>query len=138
MPGARPISPKTREKLAKILPRLMSPHEGEIVATIRAIERTLAAENLDFHDLVAVLTNGAAAPSAPAQQTAANPSHQEIDADGLVNLIVRIRMAGSYLSPRANDFLKSLEERALQYDRVFLTERQLQWLKSLSEKAGVV
>jgi hypothetical protein len=38
-------------KLALIIPRLGSDHDGEVVATARAIGRTLTAAGLDWHDL---------------------------------------------------------------------------------------
>ena len=42
-------------KIAKLIPRLASNHDGEVVATVRAIQRTLKGEGLDLHDLVAGL-----------------------------------------------------------------------------------
>ncbi len=44
-----------RIKLAKLVRLLGSPQEGEVVAAARAIERTLASESLDLHDLVDAL-----------------------------------------------------------------------------------
>ena len=41
--------------LAKLLPRLASNHDGEVVATARAIERVLKTKGHDFHDLAAAL-----------------------------------------------------------------------------------
>ncbi len=38
-------------RLAKLIPRLATNHDGEIVATVRAIERTLKSAGLDFHAL---------------------------------------------------------------------------------------
>ena len=38
-------------KIAKLIPRLASDHEGEVIATVRAIARTLEATGRDFHDL---------------------------------------------------------------------------------------
>jgi hypothetical protein len=37
--------------IARLIPRLGSPFDGEIIATARAIERTLKSEKLDWHDL---------------------------------------------------------------------------------------
>ena len=42
-----------RAKLAKIIPRLGTDHAGEVVATVEAMKRTLAAGGLDLHDLAA-------------------------------------------------------------------------------------
>jgi hypothetical protein len=55
---ARPPLP---EIVAKLIPRLASNHDGEVIATVRAIDRTLKADRLDWHDLTRALT----APSGP-------------------------------------------------------------------------
>src|SRR5690606_6738692 len=38
-------------RLSKLIPRLASNHDGEVVATVAAIRRTLEADGLDLHDL---------------------------------------------------------------------------------------
>jgi hypothetical protein len=48
-------SDELRIKLAKLIRLLGSPQEGEVVAAARAIQRTLASESLDLHDLVDAL-----------------------------------------------------------------------------------
>lgn len=40
-----------RDRIAKLLPRLASDHDGEVIATVAAIRRTLEAEGDDLHDL---------------------------------------------------------------------------------------
>lgn len=52
MSALTPIAPK----LAKLIPLLSSDKDGEVVATARAIERTLRAEGFDWHDLASVVT----------------------------------------------------------------------------------
>jgi hypothetical protein len=47
-----PIAPK----LAKLLPMLATSHDGEVVATARAIGRTLQSAGLDWHSLAAAIT----------------------------------------------------------------------------------
>ncbi len=39
------------ERLGKLIPRLASDHDGEVVATVLAIGRTLQGAGLDWHDL---------------------------------------------------------------------------------------
>ena len=39
------------ERLGKLIPRLASDHEGEVIATVAAIGRTLTGAGLDWHDL---------------------------------------------------------------------------------------
>ena len=41
--------------LRKLIPRLASTHDGEVVATARAIERTLCGAGADWHDLAAAI-----------------------------------------------------------------------------------
>ncbi len=60
-------------KISKLIPRLASEHDPEIVGTVRAIVRVLAAEKLDLHDLAkalepleAIAMARAARPSRPA------------------------------------------------------------------------
>lgn len=49
MGALAPVAPR----LAKLIPRLATDHDGEVVATVRAIERTLRAAGLDFHTFAA-------------------------------------------------------------------------------------
>lgn len=51
-----------RARLAKLIPMLASDRDGEVVATVRAIGRTLAGAGADFHALAAVVGAGAPAP----------------------------------------------------------------------------
>ena|SRR5215207_4936659 len=51
MSALSPIAPK----IAKLIPRLATDHDGEIVATVQAIRRTLASSGLDLHDLAGAL-----------------------------------------------------------------------------------
>jgi hypothetical protein len=44
------------EIVSKLIPRLASNHDGEIVATARAIDRALKANRLDWHDLTRAIT----------------------------------------------------------------------------------
>ncbi|TLG75154.1 hypothetical protein [Methylocystis sp. B8] len=54
------LTPAIANKLAAILPRLASNHDGEVVATARAIDRTLKSVGADWHDLTEAFTRGAA------------------------------------------------------------------------------
>jgi hypothetical protein len=44
-------------KLSKLIPMLGTDHDGEVVATVRAISRTLKGAGMDLHNLVEVLCN---------------------------------------------------------------------------------
>lgn len=63
MNALAPVAPK----LARLIPRLASDHDGEVVATARAIVRTLTAAGLDLHDLSNLLDGSAVDPDAPPQ-----------------------------------------------------------------------
>jgi hypothetical protein len=45
-------------QVAKLLPRLASNHDGEVVVTARAIDRTLKTAGLDFHAIADVVERG--------------------------------------------------------------------------------
>jgi hypothetical protein len=51
MPNMAVVAPK----LSKLIPMLATDHDGEVVATVRAISRTLKGAGLDFHSLVEAL-----------------------------------------------------------------------------------
>jgi hypothetical protein len=64
--------PTIAPKITKLLPMLSSSHDGEVVNTARAIERTLKGAGLDWHDLAKAFT----APSVPRPQPAPEPAPQ--------------------------------------------------------------
>jgi hypothetical protein len=49
--------------LGKLIPRLASNHDGEVVATARAIERVLKSSGRDWHDLAAIIVQPASPPA---------------------------------------------------------------------------
>lgn len=51
MPG--PVPQDVADKVARLVPRLSSEHDGEIIATVKAIERVLKSSGFDFHNLAA-------------------------------------------------------------------------------------
>ena len=54
------------QRLSHLIRRLASTYDGEVVATVRAIERTLAAEGCDWHDLANQLAGpGPVRPNGP-------------------------------------------------------------------------
>lgn len=46
----------TQAKLAALFPRLASTHDGEVIATVQAIRRTLERAGKDLHDLAALFS----------------------------------------------------------------------------------
>jgi hypothetical protein len=59
-------------KLAKLLPLLGSDADGEVVACVHAIRRTLKAEGLDLHALADALRTGTPAASVRGEDDAGN------------------------------------------------------------------
>jgi hypothetical protein len=57
-------------RLTKLIPLLSSNHDGEVIATVRAIGRTLQGAGMDFHNLVEALSElkPAYAPPPPAKK----------------------------------------------------------------------
>lgn len=53
------MSEPTMTRLAKLVPRLASEHEGEVVATVRAMARVLSSGGLDWHDVARALRTSA-------------------------------------------------------------------------------
>jgi hypothetical protein len=64
----RPLSVEIRVKLAKLIRLLDSSREGEVLASVRAIRRTLASAGADLHDLADALTNAVPKQSPPADR----------------------------------------------------------------------
>jgi hypothetical protein len=57
-----------RAKLRRLIPLLSSDKDGEVVATVHAIRRTLAAADLDLHDLARLLTPATVTPASAAPE----------------------------------------------------------------------
>jgi hypothetical protein len=101
-------------RLSKLLPRLASNHDGEVVATARAIERVLRASGHDWHDLAAAV----APPIAPDESP--------------LNWRTLCRFCAgqhSRLRPRDLDFIVSLSQR-----RGDPTPKQLKWLQDIAAR----
>ncbi|EYD74087.1 hypothetical protein Rumeso_04340 [Rubellimicrobium mesophilum DSM 19309] len=61
MTDLSPILPR----LAKLVPRLASNADGEVVATVRAIDRTLRDAGFDWHDVTSALAPALPPPERP-------------------------------------------------------------------------
>ena len=66
------IAPEVRDKLAKLVPRLASDQDGEVVATVAAIRRVLQSAALDLHDLAETIRRP---PDVVTRYVTAGPSH---------------------------------------------------------------
>ena len=111
------------EKLKALIPRLASTHDGEVVATARAIERILQRFGCDWHDLVSVI---APAPAAKQQRpdfedSVSWRSTAEFCADRAVRL-----------SDKEQKFVFDL----LAHWRGGLTVKQAAWLERIAMRLG--
>ena len=98
--------------LGKLIPRLASDHDGEVVATARAIERVLKSAGRDWHDLAAVLTS---------QSTVAS-----IDWRREARFCVQ---NSAHLTTRELRFIATLAQW-----RGNPTDKQLRWLQSIADR----
>jgi hypothetical protein len=98
--------------LGKLIPRLASNHDGEVVATVAAIGRVLAANKLDFHDLAAALN------------TAASKDDEDWH-DTLAYCALHVER----LSQRDREFIRQIARW-----RGLPTEKQLAWLDDIAAK----
>lgn len=127
MNALAPVTPM----LARLIPRLSSPFDGERLATLAAIERALKAKGLDFHDLAAAIDRPA--PSAEASRFYS----RHPDPSGLQRDRARVQwllLAPETLRANETDFLRSIRGR-LAGGRP-LTFRQNQWLTAIYASAG--
>ena len=134
---ARPLSSEVRDKLGKLLPLLSSDHNGERVGAVAAIQRVLKNNDRDWHDLAALLSGAAPTHEPSRRQEHHDDDPDTIDAEQLVDLIMRLRDSGAVFGSRSEEFLDGLLARARRYDGVFLSARQRAWLDDLARRAGV-
>ena len=125
-------------KLAKLLPRLASDHDGEVVATARAISRTLASAGFDFHDLAGALDRSEPSPRMAyrgrRQAPSPEPDHAEVAiARCLVRFLLDLRPHA--ITPKENAFLRSLLGSLDDGRRP--SPKQFGWLRDIHARAVV-
>ena len=121
MTALQPIMPR----LSKLVPRLASDADGEIVATVRQIGRALRDAGLDWHDFTASL----AAP--PVVRPRYEPPKPTTPRD--VAQWCRQNGPGR-LTQREADFVQDICARLVFNNR--LTEKQERWLAAIYAKLG--
>lgn len=109
--------------VARLIPRLGSPFDGEIVATVRAIERALKSQKLDWHDLAA-----AVAPQAPPVQCNYEPRRSESEMRAWLTAISR----EDWINEWTAGFVGSLLRRRSLNN---LTERQIACVSRIISEA---
>jgi len=122
MNALAPVAPR----LSKLLPVLASDRDGEVVATARAIDRTLKSAGLSWHDLAAVLVVPTAPPDPPRQNMADDIDDGPPPLDDVRGWRFLARSALDFRSRMSNreiDFCKNMAGA----DRP-LTQKQADWL----------
>jgi len=118
------------QKIAKLIPRLGTVHDGEVVATARAIDRTLRASGLDWHDFTSALTPALSPPVRARAETKRPRTWLEI-----ANWCALCPQAGT-LSTKDMNFVLDMVRNLRRYREP--TPKQAKWLRSIFEKLGGV
>lgn len=116
MSALAPVAPR----LSKLLPLLASDNDGEVVATARAIDRTLRSAGLTWFDLAAALAD-----PGPSRQSAP-PRRPPLDDVAAWRGMAGDVLAAGTLTPRQASFAASMSRA-----RRPLTARQAEWLHDL-------
>ncbi len=112
-------------QIAKLIPRLASEHDGEVVGTARAIERVLKGAGLDLHCLVEALCEPKPTACVPP------PPEKGPETWGEIARWCRTRDAGD-LSNKERKFVWDMVQRA--GTGVEPTDKQLKWLRAIHVK----
>jgi hypothetical protein len=102
--------------ISKLIPRLGSNHDGEVIATARAIQRVLRGAGRDWHDLAAVVS----------------PPTANVSGDDWRAMARFCVDRGDSLSDREWHFITTLA----QY-RSAPTHKQMQWLQDIAARLRV-
>ncbi len=119
-------------KLKLLIPRLASDSDGEIVATVSAIARTLKSNGADLHDLAAALDGGIK------PNPRANSYRQERPKEDPIRKwreVMDYCLANSaWLSEREKTFVNDMDGNLKKWGSP--TEKQGAWLMSIFTKLG--
>jgi hypothetical protein len=88
--------------LARLIPRLGSPHDGEVVATARAIERTLKSQKLDWHDVAEAVT------APPPTRWEYKPPRSESDVARQMREWLEVISRGTWLNDWTRSFIANI------------------------------
>lgn len=143
------IQPATVEKLGKLFPRLASDHDGEVIATARAIIRTLQAAGSSLHDLGAAMTprtverivyrekvvfRDRPTPPPPSPQA---PEYVKADWTTIVRL-AGILLSECDLNARPAAFVRQMKESAEKRKSKFtMSAKQADWWDSILDEHDV-
>ncbi|MBN8998870.1 MAG: hypothetical protein J0H54_05590 [Rhizobiales bacterium] len=113
------------DSIAKMLPRLATTHDAEVVATARAMQRTLASAGADLHDVVALIEAGSAA-SRPRTEL----GHVEVIA--LAEKLLDRRRCD--LNNVETQFVRDMRAAAKRFkSKLRISPKQADWLRQLAK-----
>lgn len=118
------MTPALARRLGKAVALLGSPHDGEVLAAVRAIGRTLDAAGLDWHGLAALVTAEAGRQAAPPFTFATAPPRT---ARKLMAHLAR--QPGATPADRAR--LERLRARLLGARTMVLSAEEIEWIDEL-------
>jgi hypothetical protein len=128
------------DKVLKMIPRLASDHDGEVVATVAAIRRTLEGAGLSLHDLAAAVSAPpviwrAPTPEPPRQTRAAEPrfTFSNLSPGDARRTIAKIADYTS-LTTWESDFLASIAEQLRSRPDKLLSTAQVKTLNGIWRK----
>jgi len=137
-----------RPRLAKLIPRLASDQDGEVIATVRAIARVLQTAGLDFHDLAQAVSGApapwqaasswshAARPPPPPPPPPPEPEPDEHELSRMARMIwMQHKLTGATLRERELGFVSDMVERFAREAMIRggwrPSEKQAAWLRDL-------
>ncbi len=127
MPSGRGglVDDRTGYRLEKLVPRLGSSDDGDVLATVAAMKRVLNASGHDLHDLSARIVQ-------PGSKTSTEPGEARFDCEHWVRLCDEMLEAEAYGSEKEHHFLLSV--RSWTRRGKLPTRKQRVWLESIAER----
>lgn len=119
------------QRLGKLIPRLATDQDGEVVATARAIGRTLQSAGLDYHDLAQAVVTEPTPVIVYRERPAPAPSEPQSWSD--IARWCRTQDLGR-LTPREREFVADMCAKLVLDAKP--TDKQANWLRSLYAKLG--
>jgi hypothetical protein len=141
------LTPPIADKLAKLIRLLSSQADGEVVATVHALRRTLQTNNLDIHALAKQIENGSGFDAHEAREqyragfTAGLQAANQAQSNGRddreppswAEMARACQKQAQRLSERERKFVNNMAARTVYGD---LTEAQGKWLESIFYRLG--
>lgn len=135
------IDSTTRARVVKLLPMLASDKDGEVIAAVRAIDRTLKSARNDWHDLADAV--GTPSRSAPQRQREYRYTARPESTGENVSAEVGLRMCRELwhfidrMAEKERDFVRSIGTICNRRPSSTLTEKQSKYLLDIGRKFGV-